>query len=107
LLRASKLVEGLSGERERWEASIKEFEIDQNNLVGDCAVAAAFLSYSGVFTSDYREYLMNECWLPAVRKAALSVSSDFAFHSFLAEPTDVMDWNIQVGLSCFLFALGF
>lgn len=92
---AAKLVEGLSGEKIRWEASIKGYQNDIKNLVGDCAVAAAFLSYAAPFPSQYREYLLKKCWAPAVRKLNLPVSPQWDVQSFLSTNTDVMDWNIQ------------
>jgi len=96
LTRAAKLVEGLSGERERWEASIKSYESDVKNLVGDCAAAAAFLSYAGPFPSHYRRQLLEQVWLPAVRRMHLPYSGDqLSMSAFLAERTDVMDWHIQ------------
>lgn len=95
LTRAGKLVAGLSGERKRWEDSIVEFQKDIKHLVGDCTVAAAFLAYAGPFPSEYREVLVNKHWLAAVNKANLPVTADFAFSNFLADPTDVMEWNMQ------------
>jgi dynein heavy chain len=92
---AAKLVEGLSGEKTRWEASIKGYQNDIKNLVGDCAIAAAFLSYASPFPSAYREYLLKKSWLPVVRKLNLPCSPSFELQSFLSSPTDVMDWNIQ------------
>lgn len=92
---AAKLVEGLSGEKVRWEATIKGYQTDLRNLVGDCAVAAAFLSYASPFPSAYREYLLKKCWSPIVRKLNLPYSTNFDLQAFLSESTDVMDWNIQ------------
>jgi dynein axonemal heavy chain len=95
LNRAAKLVDGLSGERERWEASIVSYDAALVNLIGDCALAAAFLSYAGAFPSEYRARLVQEAWMPAVKKNLLPHSTDFDFATFLADPTKVRDWNIQ------------
>lgn len=35
-------------------------------LVGDCLVAAAFLSYAGPFLSSYRDELVQQTWLKQV-----------------------------------------
>eukprot|EP00741_Cyanophora_paradoxa_P024938 tig00000056_g24072.t1 len=95
LARAEKLVSGLAGERTRWEQSIANFEQQIAALVGDCLVAAAFLSYAGPFNSEYREELVQRTWLRHVRELQLPCSPDFSFTNFLAEPTDVRFWNIQ------------
>lgn len=67
LARAGQLVEGLSSEKSRWEISIKEYKISQTNLTGDCALAAAFLSYGGAFDSEYRDSLISE-WMKSAHK---------------------------------------
>ena len=36
-------------------------------LIGDCLVAAAFMSYIGPFLSNYREELVTKVWLAEVR----------------------------------------
>lgn len=95
LQRAADLVEGLSGERVRWEASIKNYTQDIYHLPGDCAIAAAFMSYAGPFTADYRDMLVNKKWNLAVRKNNLPITKSFNFSDFMADPTDVMDWNID------------
>jgi hypothetical protein len=46
-------------------------------LVGDCLVAAAFLSYSGPFLSDYRDNLVQNQWL----KKVVYVTQYFKFFS--------------------------
>ena len=35
-------------------------------LVGDCLIAAAFLSYAGPFLSNYRDELVEKTWLAQV-----------------------------------------
>lgn len=95
LQRAHQLVESLSGERTRWEASIDSYTHDMKNLVGDVVIAAAFLVYAGPFTSDLRADLIKSQWMPAVAKFGLPQSVGFEVSKFLASTTDIMDWNIQ------------
>eukprot|EP00002_Diphylleia_rotans_P022931 TRINITY_DN4501_c0_g1_i3.p1 TRINITY_DN4501_c0_g1~~TRINITY_DN4501_c0_g1_i3.p1 ORF type:complete len:4513 (-),score=1142.54 TRINITY_DN4501_c0_g1_i3:360-11993(-) len=93
--RAEKLVDGLASERVRWEASIKSFESQIVFLVGDCLVAAAFLSYAGPFVSQYRQDLVKKTWLAQIAANNVPHSVDFNLSTFLAKPTDVRSWNLQ------------
>ena len=95
LERAEKLVTGLAGEKGRWEASILSYEQLLGNLAGDVVIASAFMSYAGPFPSEYREELVRQTWLPQVRALSIPASADFDFSLFLADPSNVRDWNIQ------------
>jgi dynein heavy chain len=95
LERADQLVKGLSGERTRWEGSIEGLQKDIENSVGDCVVAAAFLSYAGAFNTDFRQVLVKETWMPMVEKLSIPTTKGFDFASFLAKPTDVREWNLK------------
>ncbi|XP_046574741.1 LOW QUALITY PROTEIN: dynein axonemal heavy chain 2-like [Haliotis rubra] len=93
--RASKLVSGLAGERIRWEETVKDLEERMGYLVGDCLIAAAFLSYMGPFLSNYRDEMVQLRWMQEVRKLGVPCAPDFSFCDFMAKPTQVRDWNIQ------------
>jgi len=53
-------VEGLAGERVRWEETIKTLEEQLSHVVGDCLLASACVSYIGPFTSDYRNEMIGQ-----------------------------------------------
>ncbi|XP_021360073.1 dynein heavy chain 2, axonemal-like isoform X4 [Mizuhopecten yessoensis] len=93
--RAAKLVSGLAGERIRWEETVKDLEERMGYLVGDCLMAAAFMSYMGPFLSNYRDEMVQKIWLVEIRKLAIPCAPDFSFCNFMAKPTDVRDWNIK------------
>lgn len=95
LNRAEKLVSGLSGERSRWENSIKNYEAAIGYLPGDCLIAAAFLSYAGPFNSTYRQRLIQNVWLPQMKTLEIPFSPEFAFETFLGKPTEIREWNLQ------------
>jgi dynein heavy chain len=92
--RAEKLVSGLMGERERWKISIKQYEESIRCLVGDCLVAAAFLTYAGPFPSNYRTELV-AAWLGRARELNIPHTAAFAFETFLSVPTQTREWNLQ------------
>merc|ERR1719174_3175903 len=64
---ANKLLSGLSGENARWTEDSKNFAIRRKNLVGDIALACAFVTYCGPFNSEFRERL-NEDFLQNTHK---------------------------------------
>lgn len=63
-------------------------------LQGDVVVAAAFMSYAGPFPSEYRAALVDRTWLPMISDLRIPASEGFSFSDFLADPSDVRDWNI-------------
>jgi dynein heavy chain len=93
--RAGKLVTGLAGERSRWELSLQGYRESMGFLIGDCVMAAGFLSYLGPFTSIYRSDLVSKIWWPKIREQNVPCSPNFKMTHFLARPTDVRFWNIQ------------
>eukprot|EP01135_Chromosphaera_perkinsii_P005558 Nk52_evm107s352 gene=Nk52_evmTU107s352 len=95
LERAQQLVDGLGGERERWEQSIAVLETNISYLPGDCLLAAGFLSYCGPFTAIYRHALIIDTWLANVKQLEIPCNPEFSFQYFLAKPTSVREWNIQ------------
>ncbi|KAF1380471.1 hypothetical protein PFLUV_G00164080 [Perca fluviatilis] len=92
--RADKLVTGLAGERVRWEERVAGLEENMGYLVGDCLLAASFLSYMGPFLSNYRDELL-AIWMKEVWDLAIPCTPGFSFAVFLSKPTAVRDWNIQ------------
>jgi dynein heavy chain len=57
LIRAEKMIGGLAGEKERWTTIVADLTQQSELVVGDSLVAAGAVSYSGSFTSVYREAL--------------------------------------------------
>ncbi|KAK1153304.1 dynein heavy chain 2, axonemal [Acipenser oxyrinchus oxyrinchus] len=92
--RAAKLVSGLAGEKIRWEETVKGLEEDMGYLVGDCLLAAAFLSYMGPFLSNYRDEIVSKIWRQ-IRDLTIPCSPSFSFANFLSKPTVVRDWKRQ------------
>jgi dynein heavy chain len=95
LSRAEQLVQGLSGERERWENSIKVYEQSLNFLPGDCLFGAAYSSYAGPFNSVYRQKVVQEAWLPAMKTLEIPCNPDVSFVQFMGKSTEIREWSIQ------------
>uniref|UniRef100_A0A3B4XCW8 Dynein heavy chain ATP-binding dynein motor region domain-containing protein n=1 Tax=Seriola lalandi dorsalis TaxID=1841481 RepID=A0A3B4XCW8_SERLL len=67
---------------------LQGLEENMGYLVGDCLLAASFLSYMGPFLSNYRDELL-------VRDFEIPCTPGFSFAVFLSKPTAVREWNIQ------------
>ena len=66
LYRAEKMIEGLAGEKERWTETVVSLTSSIEKVVGDSLVASGAISYSGSFTSVYRNEL-EETWRRAIK----------------------------------------
>ena len=71
---AERLVGGLSSENERWGREIEEMKVSTNCLIGDCMVAAGFVSYVGAFDQKNREALWKTTWLEDLRTNGVPMS---------------------------------
>jgi dynein heavy chain len=92
---ASRLINGLSGERVRWTEDSNNFAEMKRRLVGDCAVACAFISYCGPFNQDFRKYMIESKFVGDARAQNVPVSADLDVISLLVDVGTVGDWNLQ------------
>ena len=65
---ASDLINGLAGEQKRWGEDAENLVTQKHKLVGDCAVAAAFVSYCGPFNQEFRDYIVEKKLTADLRK---------------------------------------
>ena len=65
--RGDKLVSSLADEKANWITRLASFEENYGNLLGDCMLAASFMSYCSPFPSDYRN-ILNEAWIHKVHE---------------------------------------
>ncbi|KAK3803952.1 hypothetical protein RRG08_059815 [Elysia crispata] len=93
LERASQLIGGLGGEKERWKMAAASLGEKYNNLVGDILVASSIVAYLGAFTSAFR-YEESQAWLKIVRDMKITCSSDFSLTNTLGDPVKIRAWNI-------------
>lgn len=94
LERANNLINGLSGERTRWEEAIQEFDQLEKWLPGDCFLAVAFLCYCGPFPSEYRQSIVGK-WKKAFRSQKMQFNPNWSPILFLEEAVNVQDWHIH------------
>jgi len=97
MTQATDLIGGLSGEQKRWTEDANGFASEKLRLVGDCAVACAFVSYCGPFNQEYRSYCIEDKYSNECEKRQVPVTQNLNIIEFLADIGTIGDWN-QEGL---------
>ncbi|OQR97844.1 dynein heavy chain, outer arm [Achlya hypogyna] len=92
---ATALIQGLAGERKRWTEESNRFADRKARLVGDCAVASAFVSYCGPFNKEYRDVLCKVKFLKDLKDRQVPVTADLQLTNFLVDLGTVADWNLE------------
>ena len=85
---ASALIDGLQDERERWTEQSKEFKAQIGRLVGDVLLGTAFLSYSGPFNQDFRNFL-NKNWMKEMKTRKIPFTASLNVNEMLTDQTTV------------------
>jgi len=94
LVRAEKLTSGLNSEGERWKNTITQLSLEKTNLIGDCFLACACISYYGGFTGTYRDMLIGE-WLEQAGIIGIPASPKFSLTNTLGDPVLIREWQNQ------------
>jgi dynein heavy chain len=91
---ATSLISGLGGERIRWNNDREEFAHIKMQLIGDVALACAFVAYCGPFNQDFREYLIQHKLTSDLRERRIPFSHNLDLTDFLADIGTIGDWNL-------------
>ena len=92
---ATSLISGLSGEQKRWKSDREEFAITKSRLVGDVALACAFVAYCGPLNQDFREYLIQEKLTQDLKDRNIPLTAHLDLTYFLADMGTIGDWNLE------------
>jgi dynein heavy chain len=92
---ANLLISGLAGEKVRWTEQSAEFEAEISRLVGDCAMACAFLSYCGPFNKTFRDKLTQEYFIDDMKQKRVPFTSKLSLIDMLTNDAVRGEWNLQ------------
>lgn len=96
---ANRLTKALGSEKVRWGESIDRLKDERTYLVGDCLLAATFISYIGPFTKEYREALIDETLIPLITKpptgAAIPLTENIDPIAVLCTEAEVAEYQTQ------------
>ncbi|XP_015260407.1 PREDICTED: dynein heavy chain 10, axonemal [Cyprinodon variegatus] len=95
LTAADKLISGLSSENKRWARDLDELKQRRAHLLGDCLVSAAFLSYAGPFSWEFRNEMVHQIWVKDVQERGIPLSQPFKVESLLADEEEISRWGSE------------
>ncbi|XP_055588743.1 dynein axonemal heavy chain 7 isoform X2 [Uranotaenia lowii] len=93
LERATEIITGLGGEKDRWEKAAENLGTVYDNLTGDVLVASGVVAYLGPFTTQFRSQQIKK-WIVSCRAKKIVCSMDFQLATVLGNPVDIRAWNI-------------
>ena len=92
---ANDLIHSLAGEKDRWGEDAKIFAANKRKLLGDCALACAFVSYCGPFNFEFRKKLMECYFYDDASAKGIPVSKNLSITDFLVDAGTIAEWNSQ------------
>lgn len=92
---ATKLIASLAGEKIRWNESRLSFADDKRKLLGDMALACAFVSYCGPFNFTFREKLMSKDFYDECMSLGIPVNKNVDVTELLVDEATIAIWNSQ------------
>uniref|UniRef100_A0A4W5NCU9 Dynein axonemal heavy chain 10 n=1 Tax=Hucho hucho TaxID=62062 RepID=A0A4W5NCU9_9TELE len=95
LIAADKLISGLGSENERWTDDLEELKQRRVRLLGDCLICAAFLSYEGAFSWDFRNEMVFDVWEKDVLERGIPLSQPFRVESLLTDEVEISRWGSE------------
>uniref|UniRef100_A0A3P8UAE7 Dynein axonemal heavy chain 10 n=1 Tax=Amphiprion percula TaxID=161767 RepID=A0A3P8UAE7_AMPPE len=95
LIAADKLISGLSSENERWTNDLDELTQRRVCLLGDCLICAAFLSYEGAFSWDFRNEMVYQAWVQDVQERGIPLSQPFKVENLLTDEVEISRWGSE------------
>ncbi|KAK1328247.1 hypothetical protein QTO34_011819 [Cnephaeus nilssonii] len=95
LIAADKLISGLGSENIRWLRDLDELMHRRVRLLGDCLLCAAFLSYEGAFTWEFRNEMVNQVWQRDITERKIPLSFPFRLESLLTDDVEISRWGSQ------------
>lgn len=95
LIAADKLMSGLASEQKRWTEELEAFYVEQSRLIGNCLLAASFLSYAGPFSFSFRQTMIYEDWLGDILERGIPLTEPYTLEKNLTNEVEISNWNSQ------------
>jgi dynein heavy chain len=74
---------------------LEELKQKRIRLLGDCLVSAAFLSYVGAFSWDFRHEMLQNNWQVDVMEKKIPLSQPFKLENMLTNDVEISKWTSE------------
>ncbi|GLH10276.1 Dynein heavy chain, cytoplasmic [Gryllus bimaculatus] len=92
---AEKLVAGLETEKRMWSSDLQSLREKKKCLIGDCLLTAAFLSYVGPFTKEYRNRMLIEDWVHDLMQYSIPLTNPYSLEGLLLDNAQIVRWSSE------------
>jgi dynein heavy chain len=73
----------------RWSEELANLHEEREMLVGDCLIAASFLSYTGIFSWEFRRQMVHEDWEVDLRGRGVPLSKHLRVEKILCNDAEI------------------
>jgi len=87
------MIEGLAGEKERWNSTVARLTHEKQFITGNCLVAAGMLCYAGPFISQFREK-MEEFWRDQMKELYVKYTEKINMRTVLGKDVIIRSWAV-------------
>jgi len=92
---AEQLLSGFQTEMSRWKIELEQINQRQTELIGNCLLSSAFLSYASPFTFPIRQQLFHQQWKTDLIDKQIPFTNDFKIEQFLSNDVQISEWISQ------------
>ena len=79
----------------RWTEDLEELKKQRQRLLGDSLLGAAFLSYLGAFSWDFRDGLLRKEWEKDIIDKEIPISQPFSLDVLLTSDVEISKWTSE------------
>ena len=94
LIRAQKLIDGLSGETSRWTDTALSLKDSSRYILGDALLIAGVLTYIGAFSPSYRVEIL-EKWKQYLKFQDILFTDNFSIDKSLGNEAVIREWIVK------------
>lgn len=89
LIAADKLIGGLSSENTRWQSELANLNDEMAKIIGNCLLSAAFLSYNGPFSYEFRNEMVYGDWTSSILDKNIPLSRPYRIEQQLTNDVEI------------------